>query len=288
MKAEHRHELKTNDLSKALITTGDYVREYGGRVALALAVVIMVVVLVNTRVKRGRETAVRVKSDLAYAQAQVDQISAVGVDRLGVPSVSVEQIEIVRDTLRRVQDDASDDKVIAQALVAEADLNWGLANYPEFGAKSPATTRSAYKLQKDRAEYLKEAAELYKQVIDRYGDQTLPVVTARFGLAAIAEQNRNWDEARSQYEAVTKLPDEAKTFKQLAEARTKRLGEISQPVLIGQIPERPAIPEPDPFDLDSPGTTRPGVSTTRSTAAPSTQVAPTTQRAATQGGAGKP
>jgi hypothetical protein len=172
--------------------------------------------------------------------------------------------------------------VVAQALVAEADLNWALANYPEFGANSPATTRPAYKLRKDRAEYLKDAAELYKQVIERYGDQTLPVVTARFGLAAIAEQNRNWEDARAQYEQVTKLSDEAKTFKQLAEARIKRLGEISQPVLIGQVPERPMVPEPDPFDLDTPSTSRPGISTTRATAA--TQGMPTTQRAAPQGG----
>jgi len=165
MKAEHRHELKTNDLSKALITSGDYMREYGGRVILALVVVVMVVFLINSRIKHGRETALRVKSDLAYAQAQVEQISAFGLDRLGVPSVSVTQIEDVRGTLRRIQDDASDDKILAQAINAEADLNWALANYPEFAPNSPATTRSAYKLEKDRSAYLKDAADLYAMVI---------------------------------------------------------------------------------------------------------------------------
>ena len=37
MKSEHRHDLKTNDLAKSLMTFQDYAREYGGRVILGLA-----------------------------------------------------------------------------------------------------------------------------------------------------------------------------------------------------------------------------------------------------------
>jgi tetratricopeptide (TPR) repeat protein len=280
MKAEHRHELKTNDLSKALITTGDYIKEYGGRVALALAIVIMVVLLVNTRVKRGRETQARFKSDLAYARSQIDQLETIGLDPLGIPIVPVTRFDDVRATIDTILDDASDKQILAQALLARGDLNWALANYPQLPPNSPATTQPRYKLEKDRNEYLKEAADAYQQVLDRYADQTLPNIVARFGLATIAEQSRHWDQAKSHYEQLAKLPDDHKTFKQLAEARLKRLTEISQPILIGQIPDKielPPLPGPDGFDIDKPTTTRPGVSATLPATHPATRPAATTR-----------
>jgi tetratricopeptide (TPR) repeat protein len=278
MKAEHRHELKTNDLSKALITTGDYVKEYGGRVALALAIVIMVVVLVNTRIKRGRESQARLKSNLAFAQAQIDQLEMIGLDPLGVPTAPPSRFDEVRADLDTILDDASDKQVLAQALVARGDLNWALANYPQFPPGSPATTRPAYKLEKERSEYLKDAASAYQQVLDRYADQTLPSIVSRFGLATVAEQGRQWEQARAHYEQLAKLPDEHKTFKQLADARLKRLDELGKPILIGQVPDKPELPplpEPDPFDLDRPSTTRPGVSATGAATQPATRPAAT-------------
>ena len=150
MKAEHRHELKTNDLSKALLTTGDYVKEYGGRVALALAVVIMVVVFVNTRVKRGRENQARLKSNLAYVQAAIDQLEVARFDPTGVPTAPPARYDDLRVDLETILDDASDKQVLAQALIAKGDLNWALANYPRFPPNSPATTQPKYKLEKDR------------------------------------------------------------------------------------------------------------------------------------------
>jgi len=272
MKAEHRHELKTNDLSKALITTGDYVKEYGGRAALALAIVIMVVILVNTRVKRGRETQARLKSNLAYAHAQVDRLELTGLDPTGVPTAPLTRFDEVRADLDTILDDASDKQVLAQALIAKGDLNWALANYPQFPPNSPAATQPKYKLEKDRAQYLKDAADAYQQVLDRYADQALATIVARFSLATVAEQAHQWEQARSHYGQLAKLPDEHKTFKQLAEARLKRLDEISRPMLIGQVPEKeelPPLPEPDP------STTRPGVSTTGPATQPATRPAAT-------------
>ena len=282
MKAEHRHELKTNDLSKALLTTGDYVKEYGGRVALALAIVIMVVVLVNSRVKRGRENQARLKSNLAYVQAAIDQLEVARFDPTGVPTAAMSRYDDLRADLETILDDASDKQVLAQALIAKGDLNWALANYPQFPPNSPAATQPKYKLEKERAQYLKDAAEAYQQVLDRYAEQTLATIVARFGLATVAEQARQWEQARSHYDQLAKLPDEHKTFRQLAEARLKRLDDISRPMLIGQVPEKeelPPLPEPDPFDLDRPSTTKPGVSATGPATQPVTRPAATTRPA---------
>ncbi len=48
----------------------------------------------------------------------------------------------------------------------------------------------------------KEAQEAFNKVIADYSDQTLALAEARLGLAVLAENNHQWDEARKQYEAI--------------------------------------------------------------------------------------
>src|SRR3954466_3349555 len=75
MKAEHRHELKTNDLAKSLITFQDYVKQYGGRVALGIAIVILAFVLINQRMNRNRDRAIKDRPDLAPARSIIDTLA---------------------------------------------------------------------------------------------------------------------------------------------------------------------------------------------------------------------
>src|SRR5205814_10266448 len=85
MKAEHRHELKTNDLAKSLLTFQDYVKVYGGRVALGIAIVILLVVLVMQRINSSHTAAERARDDLAYARRQNDRLSPAFVTVHGRP-----------------------------------------------------------------------------------------------------------------------------------------------------------------------------------------------------------
>ena len=65
------------------------------------------------------------------------------------------------------------------------------------------------------------------------------MLAANFGLAAIAEDNHNWDEATKIYNQI-KSSSVEQMYKDLADARLKLLPEIEQPVLVGSLTTKPA------------------------------------------------
>lgn len=269
MKSEHRHDLKTNDLAKSLLTFQDYAREYGGRVILGLAIVILIIVLIVQRSSNSGAAQLKARDDLAYARNQIDRLNHVRVSEDGRPTVRPAELDNLRKLLQEVRDKASDKAVLAAATVAQGDYNWAMANYPDLPA---AATQPSLKPDKDRAELLKDAQAAYQQVLSEYGDDVLSVVTARFGLGAVAEDQKNWDDAKKQYDAVKAMTNAPDTYKALSEDKLKRLEAIRQPILIGMVAEKAELPKPPPLPT-----------TTETTApAPTTNLAtPTTRPSAT-------
>lgn len=266
MKSEHRHELQTNDLAKSLMTFPDYVREYGGRVALGLAIVVLAAVLITQRTSRARAEAVRYRDDLAFARTVIDRVSSAAVNFQGNTTYDPANGAIgdVERRLRDIRDNASDKAVVAQALLAQADLAWALGNFPH---PSPASTQPAPKLEKERPEFLNDAKTSYQQLISQYGDQAVPVLAAHFGLAAVAENARNWDEARKEYEAVKNDPNALDAYKRLADLKLKALEDLRQPVLIGHVAEKLELPTPPTTTPTTQSTTTAPGATTKPTAA---------------------
>jgi hypothetical protein len=253
MKAEHRHELKTNDLAKTLLTFQDYVKVYGGRVALGVAIVILLVVLIMQRINSSHTAADRARDDLAYARTQIDRVNHAFVTFEGRPSVAPAEVETVPRLLQQVRDTASDKAVLAAAVVAQGDYAWAMANFPP----SPAATSQPSLRPAPDHDYIKEARNAYQEVLSQYPDQLLSAIAAHFGLAAIAENEGNWDEARRQYEVVKSMGDNMQTFKLLADGKLKRLEEIRKPLLIGQVPEKMEIPQPPATGATTQATTQP-------------------------------
>lgn len=255
MKAEHRHELKTNDLAKSLITFQDYVKLYGGRVALGIAIVILITVLIIQRKNRAQTQTAFYRDELATARNIVESLS----------HTRSPEAERVPNMLRDVRDNASEKVVQAEALVTMGDYAWAMANFNDPNATSRPTTRPG---EKSREEYLQDAKAAYQQVLDQFADQPFSVVAARFGLAAIAENERNFDAARAHYDAIKSASNVAKEFKAQADAMIRRLDAIRQPVLIGEVPEKMELP-----------TLPTTASTTRSTTAPAATGTSTTKPA---------
>ena len=241
MKSEHRHELQTNDLSKALMTFPDYLREYGGRAALGLAIVVLAVVLIVQRRNHASVEGDRQLGELASARAVIQRVENATVTFQGTTTfdpTSPAVADAVR-WLRDVRENASDKALLAQALLAEGDLAWARANFPDVSA---AATQPVPKPEKDRAELLADAKNAYQQVLSQYPDQRIPAAAARFGLAAVAEDAHDWDEARKQYETLKNDLDAIPAYKRLAAMKLKALDDIRQPVLIGQVPEKLELP----------------------------------------------
>lgn len=241
MKSEHRHDLKSNDLAKSLLTTQDYIKLYGGRVFLGLAIVVLIIVLIIQRSSRSRAEAAKLRDDLAYADSQIDRLTRAQVIGDGQVTVRPAEVDQVRRLLQEIREKASDKKILADAAVAQGDYSWALANYPDVpGAASQPSLRP----DKPRDELLKDAKAAYQQVLDQYADQPAAVVKAHFGLAAIAEDESNWDEAKRQYEAVSNMKDASTIDQNYANKRVTLLAEIRQPILVGVVPEKAEKPKP--------------------------------------------
>ncbi|HEY7115544.1 MAG TPA: hypothetical protein VH475_03100 [Tepidisphaeraceae bacterium] len=265
MKSEHRHELKTNDLAKSLITFQDYAKEYGGRVALGLAIVILAIVLITQRISRARSDAQRYQDNLAFARSVIDRLNHVQVGFSGQVSVQPGDADPARRILQEIREKASDKHTLADALLAQGDLEWALANYPDLAA----ATQPAPKLEKDRGDLLKDAKAAYQRVLEQYPDQPIPVAGAHFGLAAVAENERQWDDARKHYDAIKNAAG-ASQYKNWAEFKLKRLDEIRQPVLVGQVAEKFEIPAPPSTGPTTQLSTRPAAHPSTAGARPTT------------------
>src|SRR5439155_10724022 len=152
--------------------------------------------------------------------------------------------------------------VLAAAVVAQGDYAWAMANFPVVPA---AATQPSLRPPPDH-DFIKEARNAYQEVLSQYPDQLLPAIAAHFGLAAIAENEGNWDEARRQYEVAKSTAEKMQEFRTVAEGKLKRLEEIRKPLLIGQVPEKMEIPQPPAATTQA--TTQP---TARPTTSPTTK-----------------
>jgi hypothetical protein len=246
MKSEHRHELKHNDLAQSLMTFQDYLKHYGGRVALGVVIGVLIIVLIFQRRSSARKNEIKLSGDLGFAREQIDRLKPVemlGQQRFGAkPS----QMGNVRQILQEVREKA-EPAMQSEALILQGELAWTLANFPVGPGVDPS-----YKPDQEPAEFLKQARDAYQQVVGQFGDQPIKVAIARFGLAAVAEAERNFDEARKQYEAVKSMPNAWDRHKAHADDRLRNLEQLTKPVLIGQVPDKP---EPPPFVPELPPTT---------------------------------
>jgi hypothetical protein len=86
---------------------------------------------------------------------------------------------------------------------------------------------------------LDNAEKAYTQVLDQYPDQKLPVVSARFGLAAIDENQHVWNKASQQYQAIEDDPAASLSFKDQAKMRLRLLAEIQKPAFIASAIAQP-------------------------------------------------
>lgn len=258
MKAEHRHELKTNDLAKSLITVGDYFRVYGGRVALGIAIVILVIVLIKNRTSANRAERVAQANRMAEAREKVKRLTNIQA-LIMTGRVNPAEFKEIAGDIDKIKEKASDKPMRAEVLALEGDYYWAMANFPDIG-KFAGDQKVVMPTEAERREYLKQSQQAYQQVVEQFADQQLPAVTAHMGLASIAENNRDWAGAQKNYESVRDMKDVAPVFKNLAEMKLKLLAEIQKPVLVGVVPEKMEFPM-DPLTKPAATSTAPTTST---------------------------
>jgi predicted negative regulator of RcsB-dependent stress response len=223
MKSERRHELETNDLARKIVQAPNYFKTYGGQIALVVVVVVAVALLVNYRIRSKRANLAATQNGVATARDSINRLASMNPMAATPREVAARRQQLISDAIQAidtVNERSEDPKYLSKAQVLRGDLYWTAANLMELPG---AATQPALAVEPKAEDALTQAEAAYKRVLENYPDQMLACATARFGLAAIAENRGTWDEARKQYESLKGDANLPEGYKKLAESRLQLL-----------------------------------------------------------------
>lgn len=209
MDAQHRHELKENDLAESLRNLGVFWQNWGNSLLLAILIVLLVILVsqfVRNRAHRLHEEA---------WGGLVHETDPAG--------------------LRLLAQDTSNPAVQALARLQAGELL--LLKTAQPGS---ATQPSA-------AGDVQEAQDLFQSVVDQPGINPVYRLNALLGLAAVAENQAQWDRAAKYYQQVAgEADDKYSAIASRATQRLELLQTIEHPVTFAPStqPTFPAPPEP--------------------------------------------
>jgi hypothetical protein len=226
MKAQRRHELKTNTLAEAMAqlpNTG--LRNAATSLAIVLGGV-LIGLLIRFRISSGAERTARAADNLAQVREEISDIkqsAAMSID----PGIPAETYRDVNSRLESILADAGsgNPQLAAEALIARGDANWYMA------AVASSTTQPSA-MPQSQSELLGAAQAAYEQVVSTYPQENFSVNTARFSLAAIAENRSDWDAARKQYQSIVDDPQAGDLLHIRAHALLAGVDQLQHPPLL--------------------------------------------------------
>lgn len=239
MKSERRHDLQTNSLAKGIEGLPDYWREYGNKVLLVVIVALIAYLAVRYWKDKKENEARQLTASLETVRVQLGNLDQLQMQYFGGQPATIADARNritneANDAISNLLSTARDPKIVARAYVAQGDLDWKLANMPELPG---AATRPELKVG-NRDGLLNAAREAYAKVLDPpYSGNVLDVFAARMGIAAVAENQGKFDEAKAQYQAIADAGNLPAAFKEVASGRLKELPGISKPALLVPPPE---------------------------------------------------
>jgi tetratricopeptide (TPR) repeat protein len=237
MKAERRHELKTNTLALAMQRLPELWKRYGAKVLLGVLAVAVVVVLVYNRVESSRRQARQDAESVGVSRSLLSELQQFNMfERFADPEqVAARRREVITEAERFINTllTSRNRQMQAEGYVALGDLRWAQANLPQLPG---AATQPALQVdpQRTQEELLADAERAYQRVLELHPDRPMQAISARFGLAAIAENRGDWDTARQHYQTILDDEQTLEAFQTQAQARLATLDEIRRPIFIGQ------------------------------------------------------
>ncbi len=212
MKAKRRHELQENVLSAELTEIVQFFKERGSTLILIVLVTLIVIFGVY------------------YFYSSSAEKSAEAQRKLTMVLTEIGQDMLQKERLLMGLSGGPDKRVAARATVALGDL-YSL----ELGMKESSNTL-------DRQHLMDSARSKYESVLRTFSEQKEAVALAYMGLGSLAETSKQFDIARSQYEAAKAVSgiEGYPVYDQAVEAMGE-LDELSKPVrMAASAPVEPA------------------------------------------------
>jgi hypothetical protein len=246
-------------LSKELDGFPGFLRRWGNTILTTALIAASVVMLVRWRMLSVEQARLALLNSLTNARDYVTQLRPGNLPATATPEYlagfRADRASRATAEISSVLNTTNDPALKASALITRGDLYWHLANFPDLPG---AATQPSLRSSESREELLKKSADAYNEVLksDAYVKQHDAMVSAHFGLAAIAENRGEWDTARRELELITNDTDALPVLIQQAKSQLDALPEIESPLYLAPATQ-PAIETLGPPATQSSATTLP-------------------------------
>ncbi len=210
-------------------------QKYANYVLIPLIIGLTAYLLVRFRLNAAADAKAADQRNLTEVRQQLSRMRQLDLTSM---RISPAQLSTIRNSnhsdvdkmIDSLLDSTKDPIIRAEAMVARGDLNWITGTFPELPG---ATTNPSLQAKLSSEDYLNAATAAYTTVLKEYPTNQTAAVSARLGLGAIAENKRDWNEARKQYQAVIDEKTVPTAFSESANARLAIMKTIEAPVFIG-------------------------------------------------------
>jgi tetratricopeptide (TPR) repeat protein len=233
MKAEHRHELKTNELAEWITEFPQWAKKnLKSIIYLALLVIVVAglyiynwrkknVVLVQREIELTKQLARE-----SNQKTQIIQSQAQGVDTSYMLLDTAKNLQVIGENEK-------DNQMAALALIKEAEALRMELHY------RPGTVS-----RRDLEERIKQARDCYTKAIEKSSSNPSFMATATLGLGLCEEEIGNFEKAKQIYLGITTNSDfEGTVALEQAKWRLETMDDYKQPIAF-KPPPKPAIPKP--------------------------------------------
>lgn len=246
MKAEHRHELKTNELAEWISNFPQWAKENRITIIAVAAVVVAAAALYFWR--SYDRNVVRVRSQLALTrllnQMPADKTRIIQSRTRGSDDSYL--LLSLAGNLKTFAQEAKDDHMAAFALIKQAQAIRTELHY-RLGAVS----------RQELVEQISKAKASYAEAVQKASDSPSLLAIARFSLGLCDEELGDFEKAEQIYrDIVSDAHLDGTTAKAAAEHRLKTMNDykttvVFKPEPVAQIPSTPLPPlDTGPFDVN--------------------------------------
>jgi tetratricopeptide (TPR) repeat protein len=231
MKAEHRHELKTNELAQWIANLPQWAKENTTTIIYVSVLVAVVAGLYFWKVYEKRIVSSREQleftnlvSEISQGKTQILQAQAQGVD------TSYTLIQAA-DTLQNIAKNVKNEQMAALALIKEAEilrmeLHYRLGNIRE----------------QDLTDQINRAKDSYMKAIEKSSTNPSLTAIAKFGLGLCEEELGNSEQARQIYSEIAENADfESTVAAAQAKQRLLTMADYQQPVVLKPSPKQTPV-----------------------------------------------